>query len=44
VLMREGIVLTIDERAALGEAKRRGERIARASGLLETIAPAWPVL
>lgn len=44
VLMEEGRVLSIDEPCALREAAERGHRIATQSGLLEKIAPAWPVL
>lgn len=43
ILMEQGTVTAIDERAALREAAVRGERIARQSGLLEKIAPRWPV-
>lgn len=44
ILMRDNVVLTIDELAALRQAATRGGRIARASGLLDKIAPTWPVL
>lgn len=43
VLMEGGVVLSIDEARALREAKVRGERIARQSGLWEAIKPRWPV-
>ncbi len=43
VLMESGIVLTIDEKRALAEAAERGERIARRSGLWQTIQPQWPI-
>jgi 5-methylthioadenosine/S-adenosylhomocysteine deaminase len=44
ILMEDGVVLTIDEKLALGEAKVRGERIATDSGLWDRIKPKWPML
>jgi 5-methylthioadenosine/S-adenosylhomocysteine deaminase len=44
ILMEDGIVLSIDERRALTEAKSRGERIATVSGLWDKIKPRWPIL
>ena len=44
ILMEDGVVLTIDEKRALGEAKIRGERIATDSGLWDRIKPKWPML
>lgn len=43
ILMEDGVVLTIDEKRALAEAKVRGERIATESGLWDKIRPKWPV-
>jgi hypothetical protein len=42
--MENDVVLSIDEKRALAEAKQRGERIATDSGLWDLIKPKWPVL
>jgi 5-methylthioadenosine/S-adenosylhomocysteine deaminase len=44
ILMENDVVLSIDEKRALAEAKQRGERIATDSGLWDLIKPKWPVL
>jgi 5-methylthioadenosine/S-adenosylhomocysteine deaminase len=43
VLMESGVVLSINEKAALVEAKKRGERIATDSKLWDKIKPKWPM-
>ena len=43
VLMEDGVVLSIDEKRALSEAKIRGERIATDSKLWDLIKPKWPI-
>jgi 5-methylthioadenosine/S-adenosylhomocysteine deaminase len=43
ILMENDIVLSIDEKRALAEAKQRGERIATDSGLWDRIKPKWPM-
>lgn len=44
VLMRDKIVLSIDEKQALKEAKERGARIAERAGLRDRVRPAWPIV
>ena len=43
VLMEGGIVTTLDQRALLDEAQRRGEEIAERSGLGALVQPRWPI-
>ena len=44
VLMRDKVVLSIDEKRALKEAKERGARIAERAGLRDRIRPTWPIV
>jgi hypothetical protein len=41
---RDKVVLRIDEKRALTEAKERGARIAERAGLRDRIRPAWPIV
>ena len=43
ILMADGVVKTIDERALLEESQVRAEAIASRSGLADLIKPKWPV-
>ena len=43
ILMADGVVKTIDERALLEESQVRAEAIASKSGLADLIKPKWPV-
>ena len=42
--MRDKVVLSIDEKRALKEAKERGARIAERAGLRDRIRPTWPIV
>ena len=44
VLMRDKVVISIDEKRALKEAKERGARIAERAGLRDRIRPTWPIV
>ena len=44
VVMEAGVVKTIDEMATLEECQKRGEAIAKRSGLGDLIPPRWPVI
>jgi 5-methylthioadenosine/S-adenosylhomocysteine deaminase len=44
ILMRDKVVLSIDETQALAEAKQRGARIAERAGLRDRIRPLWPIV
>src|SRR5581483_622004 len=44
LLMRDKVVLSIDENEALAQAKERGARIAERAGLAEKVRPRWPIL
>jgi 5-methylthioadenosine/S-adenosylhomocysteine deaminase len=43
VLMRDKVVLSIDEKEALIQAKTRGARLAERAGLADRVAPRWPI-
>jgi 5-methylthioadenosine/S-adenosylhomocysteine deaminase len=44
IVMENGVVTTIDEKATLEECQKRGEAIAARSGLGDLIKPRWPVM
>jgi 5-methylthioadenosine/S-adenosylhomocysteine deaminase len=44
LLMRDKVVLSIDETEALTQAKERGARIAERAGLRDLVRPKWPIV
>lgn len=43
VLMKNGVVLSLDETRILSEVRQRGARIAERTGLNERVQPTWPI-
>ena len=43
ILMQDKVVISIDEKEALAQAKARGARLAERAGLADRVRPRWPI-